>query len=142
MGPIEPLNQKQVHFCVFCQGPGTSKHHVLPRSLGLRGEGSKPITVRTCRPCHNDIHRFFTNLELGQTYNTVETLKPELERRKALCPMCGGQHWVCENHPAQPWNDGDGCCGAPGMPCLLCNKDGTKQIPGSTLLELLRPDLN
>lgn len=25
------------------------------------------------------------------------------------------------DHPRQPWGQGDGCCGAAGMPCLLCN---------------------
>lgn len=36
------------------------------------------------------------------------------------CPKCGGERWVCEEHPEKPWND-DGCmCGA-GMPCAACN---------------------
>ncbi len=33
------------------------------------------------------------------------------------CPICLGSGIVCEDHPDQPWDDGDGCCGAPGMPC-------------------------
>ena len=36
------------------------------------------------------------------------------------CKNCGGERWVCEDHPAQPWN-AEGCqCGA-GMPCSWCN---------------------
>jgi hypothetical protein len=37
------------------------------------------------------------------------------------CERCGGEGWVCENHPDQPWNEGDPkCCGGAGMPCP-CN---------------------
>jgi hypothetical protein len=36
------------------------------------------------------------------------------------CTACGGEGWVCEEHPDHPWGDED-CCGAPGMPCLECN---------------------
>jgi hypothetical protein len=31
--------------------------------------------------------------------------------------VCGGGGAVCEAHPDVAWRDGDGCCGAPGMPC-------------------------
>lgn len=34
------------------------------------------------------------------------------------CPVCLGSGHVCEDHPDKAWGDGDGCCGAPGMPCL------------------------
>ncbi len=34
------------------------------------------------------------------------------------CPACRGEGTVCAEHPDNAWNDGDGCCGAEGMPCL------------------------
>lgn len=34
------------------------------------------------------------------------------------CPVCGGEGLVCEDHPDKAWQDGDGCCGGAGMPCL------------------------
>lgn len=34
------------------------------------------------------------------------------------CPVCLGSGHVCEEHPDKAWGEGDGCCGAPGMPCL------------------------
>lgn len=37
-----------------------------------------------------------------------------------ICANCGGERWVCENHPDRPWNDGGCECGA-GMPCSACN---------------------
>lgn len=43
------------------------------------------------------------------------------------CPNCGGERWVCENHPDKAWN-AQGCeCGA-GMPCRICNPC-TREIP-------------
>lgn len=33
------------------------------------------------------------------------------------CSVCRGGGSVCEEHPDQPWEEGDGCCGAAGMPC-------------------------
>lgn len=35
------------------------------------------------------------------------------------CRACDGSGTVCEDHPGVPWEDGDGCCGAAGMPCTL-----------------------
>lgn len=42
-----------------------------------------------------------------------------------VCEDCG---WVCENHPAIPWEGPHACpCGGAGAPCPICNgaKDGT-----------------
>lgn len=33
------------------------------------------------------------------------------------CPRCLGSGHVCEDHPDKPWDEGDGCCSAAGMPC-------------------------
>jgi len=45
------------------------KHHLVPRS-----EGGKE-TVRLCIDCANQIHILFSNNELRDSYNTVETLR-------------------------------------------------------------------
>ena len=37
---------------------------------------------------------------------------------KRGCEVCLGEGWVCEDHPLKAWDGGDGCCGAPGMPCV------------------------
>ena len=38
------------------------------------------------------------------------------------CSVCMETFWVCENHPAKPWDGPDACgCGGAGMPCLVCN---------------------
>jgi hypothetical protein len=37
----------------------------------------------------------------------------------SLCEDCG---WVCESHPARPWEGEHACtCGAAGAPCPWCN---------------------
>lgn len=61
------------------------------------------------------------------------------------CATCHGELWVCENHPAVPWNAGDPpCCGGAGMPCPACNtpKDGSmaRPMPGSVVIDLLAAD--
>lgn len=39
------------------------------------------------------------------------------------CSVCGGCHWVCENHPTIPWDGEKACgCGGAGEPCPRCNK--------------------
>lgn len=45
------------------------KHHLTPEN---RAESP---TVDLCRPCHNQIHAVFTNAELRNSYNTIETLR-------------------------------------------------------------------
>lgn len=40
------------------------------------------------------------------------------------CPRCLGSGIVCEDHPDKAWREGDGCCGAAGMPCRPENRDG------------------
>lgn len=37
-----------------------------------------------------------------------------------VCHRCGGERWVCENHPDEAWSEHGCTCGA-GMPCGLCN---------------------
>ncbi len=44
----------------------------------------------------------------------------DIDASDPLCANCGGEGWVCEDHPEVPWLGGDGCCGAAGMPCE-CN---------------------
>jgi hypothetical protein len=48
----------------------------------------------------------------------------------SLCEDCG---WVCENHPARPWEGEHACtCGAAGAPCPRCNvpeKDEAPRLP-------------
>jgi hypothetical protein len=46
----------------------------------------------------------------------------------ALCPVCRGERWVCENHRDKPWN-ASGCeCGA-GAPCPACNQRARGETP-------------
>ena len=47
-------------------------------------------------------------------------------RDGALCEICKGAHWVCEDHADRTWggvsNRETACrCGGAGMPCLACN---------------------
>ena len=38
------------------------------------------------------------------------------------CTVCQDTFWVCESHPAMPWDGPAACgCGAAGVPCPACN---------------------
>lgn len=56
--------------CPLCERPmyHGSDHHLVPRSRG--GKATQAI----CNDCHKAIHALFTNKELEQKYNTVESL--------------------------------------------------------------------
>ena len=45
------------------------EHHLRPE------ERATSPTVLLCRPCHNQIHAVFTNDELRETYDTVDSLR-------------------------------------------------------------------
>jgi hypothetical protein len=59
------------------------------------------------------------------------------------CTLCGGEGWVCADHPHLPWagtsTRADACnCGAEGAQCPQCNsesptkKTGIVQLIGDT----------
>lgn len=87
--PPEKVKQpgtEQVHFCALCHGPGVSRHHLFPKSLLKQLKAKITVRlVRLCRPCHDDVHLYFSLWELAMTYNTVELIKTELVRRKEWC---------------------------------------------------------
>lgn len=66
--------------CEMCERyVSRTLHHLIPRELHKtlvhrisKEELSK--TVKICRMCHSSIHRFFTNEELANHYNTIEKL--------------------------------------------------------------------
>jgi hypothetical protein len=51
------------------------------------------------------------------------------------CCACMDTFWVCENHPAKPWDGPAACgCGGAGMPCPACNVsdlDNRPRLPAS-----------
>lgn len=64
--------------CALCEraAPQLTEHHLIPRSQGRR-RGTKISglpTVMLCGPCHKFLHRTFSNAELAQDYNAVDTL--------------------------------------------------------------------
>ena len=45
----------------------------------------------------------------------------DLDHGDPGCATCGGEGWVCENHPEKAWGMGLDCpCGGAGEPCK-CN---------------------
>lgn len=45
------------------------------------------------------------------------------------CLQCQDQRWVCADHPAVPWGEGEGCCDAEGVPCPACNTGSPPDNP-------------
>lgn len=73
----------QPEVCELClrQAPLT-RHHLIPKSLHgktyvrKRFDREERITATlwVCRPCHNQIHRLFSEKELALTFNSREAL--------------------------------------------------------------------
>lgn len=46
------------------------------------------------------------------------------------CLQCLDGRYVCANHPAVAWDEGEGCpCGAEGVPCPNCNSGMPAEDP-------------
>lgn len=56
----------------------------------------------------------------------------DVTNAEPICERCNGELWVCEDHPDRACGQGDGCCGAPAMPCV-CNPIA-QLPPGSTII--------
>lgn len=80
---VEERSQGQKFWCHFCGGPGTTKHHLVPRSVVDRCPQYRIWgTIRLCRPCHDEVHRLFGPLELGLKWNDPVNLQLEFYRRR------------------------------------------------------------
>ena len=64
-------------------------HHLIPRSTHKRKRIQKKFTIEernkgiwVCRSCHSALHKFCTNMELAETYNSTESLlsNPAVEK--------------------------------------------------------------
>ncbi len=78
-------------------------HHLIPRALHKKKRFQRRFTrdelasgVELCRDCHDAVHRFMTEKELGERYYTLERLRaqPELARFVAWVRTRGGRHRV------------------------------------------------
>lgn len=73
---------------------------------------------------------------LDDVFARLSSLEPHAAEQAAeapACRVCGGDGWVCENHPDLPWahHAPNGCyCGA-GMLCRVCRfEDATLGVIG------------
>ena len=65
--------------CPLCSlAEGVSKHHIVPASRGGRE------IVWLCEPCHHHLHVSFSNQELAEFYNTIESLLANEKVRKFI----------------------------------------------------------
>jgi len=75
----------QIYFCFFCGGPGSTKHHLFPRSIADRigaSKEQKQKVIRLCPRCHQDVHFYFSHYELATRFNDHVKLKLEWQVRK------------------------------------------------------------
>src|SRR5688572_22235658 len=54
-------------------------------------------------------------------------------RSEAVCPICKGDRFVCENHPRLAWPSECGC-GA-GDPCPVCNIAAPTALPANFVVD-------
>ncbi len=86
--------------CALCdrERHDITDHHLIPRTLHsnkrVKATFPKEVLVMTaplCKPCHKQIHTFFTEKTLAWHYNTIEKLKahPEVQKWIAWVSMKG-----------------------------------------------------
>jgi hypothetical protein len=63
------LCRRTIHIERLDDPQAVQEHHLRPER---RAESP---TVTLCRPCHDQIHAVFTNEELRESYDTIETLR-------------------------------------------------------------------
>ena len=51
-------------------------HHLVPQCL----YGGREEKIQVCKSCHVKVHRIFSNEELAEKYNTLETLRDAIIR--------------------------------------------------------------
>jgi len=88
--------------CCFCgRDLKLTFHHLIPRTLHSRKWFKKNFTAEElnlglmlCRDCHDAIHRFIPEKEMGKDYNTEEKLlaHEKVSTFVAWVAKRGGQH--------------------------------------------------
>lgn len=74
----------QLYFCAICGGPGSTKHHLVPKAVRIKRGLLANKIMRCCPKCHADIHYYFSHWELATRFNEEKPLKAELEKRKTV----------------------------------------------------------
>jgi hypothetical protein len=90
--------------CEMCKrDTRITDHHLIPRSehsrfvkrgLKMNFLKGKENIAEICRPCHNAVHRFASNKELADRYDTVEKLMAEPDIQRWV-------EWVSTQTPAK-----------------------------------------
>lgn len=87
----EEEEDRHIQFmCTICERFGhMTRHHLYPRELHgtylkrkLATEAQLQETIMVCPTCHKTIHRFHSNRELAERYNTLEKLLDDEQIRK------------------------------------------------------------
>ncbi len=86
------MNDEFLPACELCgrQVREVTRHHLIPRTRHKNKRNKRTFDrteVKTriallCRPCHKNLHVLFTEKELEQDFNTLETLRAHPEVRK------------------------------------------------------------
>lgn len=66
---------------------------------------------------------------MSEDHRTLPTIHDAVQSATDRhCLICGGQGWVCENHPERPWagvsTAANACECGPGMPCACTGLQG------------------
>ena len=61
--------------CELCgrQVSQTTRHHLIPKSEG------GTLTANLCPPCHQTLHKFFSNQTLAKQFSSIEALRRDPE---------------------------------------------------------------
>ena len=65
-------------------------HHLTPRQKGGKAGDRAPL----CKPCHKQLHATFSNTDLAQLYDSVESLR-------AAAPLQPFLRWIRKQKPGR-----------------------------------------
>lgn len=124
--------------CAICKmkpaNSGISNHHLVPKFNGNRRSGKTPM----CLECHHRIHEQFSNKELFEEFNTLESLKHELANR-LLREALDGFSFLIGEAETMTANREHASVAQSGSAPALYRFAGERMVGGSTPLTGFQP---
>lgn len=87
-------NTSQDDCCELCgrNNIALTRHHLIPQSRHNKARTKRHFSkvdmhtsiAMLCRPCHNQVHKLFSNHELADYYHSVDRLKQHSDMEKFI----------------------------------------------------------
>ncbi|HJL20044.1 MAG TPA: hypothetical protein RMH99_30545 [Sandaracinaceae bacterium LLY-WYZ-13_1] len=101
MSGLDPRDEAPAGCALCARDRPLTFHHLVPRSLHRKKRFRRVYTreelqrgVMLCRDCHDAVHRFVSEKELGAAYPTLDALRahPQIAKFVRWVRTRGGRH--------------------------------------------------